>query len=43
MNNVVSLESVNKTLVLSSCVHVPLGCKQDVQGSQDLWEVGSLL
>lgn len=29
--------------VSCSCVHVPLGCEQDVQGSQDVWEVGSLM
>lgn len=29
--------------VSPSCTTVPLGCEQDLQGSQDIWLVGSLM
>lgn len=35
MNNAVSVESAS--------LRVPFGCEQEVQGSQDVAEVGSLL
>lgn len=43
MNSGVSLENVGQTQVSSSCLHVPFGCEQDVQGSQVVWKVGSLV